>query len=280
MLEMSPLVTALVLGSALLHASWNAIVKSGRDVMLDTALVAAGAGILALPLMAYLPLPAGASWPYLGASATIHIAYFSTLVAAYRLGDLGHAYPLMRGTAPLLVALFGIVLLDEHPSTAIWLGILLISAGILSLGLLQRSRAHRGATLWALANAAIIASYTLVDGTGARLSGGPASYVAWLFWLQGLLFVSLIVALRRRAVLAHAARNWRRGFGGGLCLISAYGIVLWAMTQAPVAAVAALRETSVIFAALLGSLFLKEAFGRQRLIAACTVALGVAALRY
>ena len=280
MLEMSPLVTALVLGSALLHASWNAIVKSGRDVMLDTALVAAGAGILALPLMAYLPLPAGASWPYLGASATIHIAYFSTLVAAYRLGDLGHAYPLMRGTAPLLVALFGIVLLDEHPSTAIWLGILLISAGILSLGLLQRSRAHRGATLWALANAAIIASYTLVDGAGARLSGTPAGYVAWLFCLQGLLFVTLVAVLRRRAALDYIGRNWQRGLGGGLCLISAYGIVLWAMTQAPVAAVAALRETSVIFAALIGTVFLKERFGRQRLIAACAVALGIVALRY
>jgi len=279
-MEMSPLVTALVLGSALLHASWNAIIKSSRDVMLDTALVAAAAGFLALPLIVYLPLPARASWPNLGASATIHIAYFSTLVAAYRLGDLGHAYPLMRGTAPLLVALFGVALLDEHPSTAVWLGILLISAGILSLGLLQRDRAHRGATLWALANAAIIASYTLVDGSGARLAGSPASYVAWLFCLQGLLFVTLVACLRRRPAWDYAARNWKRGLGGGVCLISAYGIVLWAMTQAPVAAVAALRETSVIFAALFGSLFLKEAFGRQRLIAACAVALGVAALRY
>jgi len=280
MSEMSPLVTALVLGSALLHAGWNAIIKGSRDVMLDTAVVAAGAGVLALPLIAYLPLPARASWPYLGASAAIHIAYFSTLVAAYRLGDLGHAYPLMRGTAPLLVALFGVALLDEHPSAAMWLGILLISAGILSLGLLQRGRAQRGATLWALANAAIIASYTLVDGAGARLSGAPASYVAWLFWLQGLLFVALVALLRRRAALDYAARSWPRGLAGGVCLISAYGIVLWAMTQAPVAAVAALRETSVIFAALLGRLFLKESFGWQRLIAACAVALGVAALRY
>ena len=277
---MSALVTALVLGSALLHASWNAVIKSSRDVMLDTALVAAAAGILALPLIAYLPLPARASWPYLGASSAIHIAYFSTLVAAYRLGDLGHAYPLMRGTAPLLVALFGVALLDERPSTTMWLGIVLISTGILSLGLLQRGRAHRGATLWALANAAIIAAYTLVDGSGARLSGAPASYVAWLFWLQGLLFVTLVAVLRRGALRNYVARHWQRGLGGGFCLISAYGIVLWAMTQAPVAAVAALRESSVIFAALLGSLFLHEPFGRQRLIAACAVALGIVALRY
>ncbi len=278
-MEMSPWVTALVLGSALLHASWNAIIKSSREVMLDTALVAAGAGLLALPLAALVPLPAGASWPYLGASAAIHVGYFSTLVAAYRVGDLGHAYPLMRGIAPLLVALFGVVLLDEHPSASVWLGIALISAGILSLGLLQRGRAQRAATLWALANAAIIAGYTLVDGTGARLSGSPAGYVAALFWLQGLLFVTLVAILRQRAAFEYAARNWQRGLIGGLFLISAYGIVLWAMTRAPVAAVAALRETSVIFAALLGSLFLKEPFGRQRLFAACAVALGVIALR-
>lgn len=276
---MSPWVTALVLGSALLHASWNAIIKSSREVMLDTALVAAGAGLLALPLAALVPLPAGASWPYLGASAAIHVGYFSTLVAAYRVGDLGHAYPLMRGIAPLLVALFGMALLDEHPSPSMWLGIALISAGILSLGLLRRGRAQRAATMWALANAAIIAAYTLVDGTGARLSGSPAGYVAALFWLQGLLFVTLVAILRQRTAFEYAARNWQRGLIGGLFLISAYGIVLWAMTRAPVAAVAALRETSVIFAALLGSLFLREPFGRQRLFAACAVALGVIALR-
>ena len=278
-MEMSPLVTALVLGSALLHASWNAIIKSSRDVTLDTALLSAGAGLLSLPLIAFLPLPASASWPYLSASVAIHIGYFTTLAGAYRVGDLGHAYPLMRGTAPLLVALFGIALLDERPSASMWLGIVLISAGILSIGLLQRGRRHRGATLWALANAAIIASYTLVDGAGARLSGTPAGYGAWLFWLQGLPFVALVVALRQRAALDYARRNWRRGLAGGLCVISAYGIVLWAMTQAPVAAVAALRETSVIFAALLGSIFLREPFGRRRLIGACAVALGVMALR-
>ncbi|MBE0612244.1 MAG: EamA family transporter [Burkholderiales bacterium] len=276
---MSPIVTALVLASALLHAGWNAIVKSSRDVLLDTALVAAAAGILALPLIGIAGLPARPSWPYLGASAAIHVAYFSTLAAAYRFGDLSHAYPLMRGTAPLLVALFGVALLNERPAASMWLGIVLISAGILSLGWSQRSRAHRSATLWALSNAAIIASYTLVDGTGARLSGTPAGYAAALFSLQALFFVALVAASRGRAMLVYFARHWRRGLGGGFCLLSAYGIVLWAMTLAPIAAVAALRETSVIFAAVLGSLVLKERFGRQRLIAACAVALGVFAMR-
>jgi len=276
---MSPLVTALVLGAALLHASWNAIIKSSRDVMLDTALVAAGASILALPLIAAVPMPAGASWPFLAASIAIHVGYFATLARAYRVGDLGHAYPLMRGTAPLLVALFGVALLNERPSANMWAGIVLISAGILSIGMLQKGRARRDATLWALTNAVVIASYTLVDGAGVRVAETAAGYVAWMFLLQGPIFIACVIALRGRAALAYARRNWQRGVAGGLFLIASYGIVLWAMTRAPVAAVAALRETSVIFAALLGSVFLKEPFGRQRVIGACAVALGVMALR-
>lgn len=278
-MEMSPLVTALVLGAALLHASWNAIIKSSRDVVLDTALVAAGASILSLPLIAAVPMPASASWPFLAISIGIHVGYFATLARAYRVGDLGHAYPLMRGTAPLLVALFGVALLHEHPSTNMWLGIVLISAGILSIGLLQKGRAQRDATSWALTNAVIIASYTLVDGAGVRLAATAAGYVAWMFLLQGFIFIGLVVVVRQRAALLYVGRKWRRGLAGGLFLIGSYGIVLWAMTQAPVAAVAALRETSVIFAALLGSIFLKEPFGRRRVIGTCAVALGVMALR-
>ena len=278
-MEMSPLVTALVLGAALLHATWNAIIKSSRDVMLDTALVAAGAGVLSVPLIAAMPIPTGASWPFLAASVAIHVGYFATLARAYRVGDLGLAYPLMRGTAPLLVALLGVALLNERPSAAIWLGIVLISAGILSIGLLQKGRAQRDATLWALANAVIIATYTLVDGAGVRLSGTAAGYVAWMFVLQGPIFIACVIAIRGRAALHYAKLNWPRGLAGGVFLVGSYGIALWAMTKAPVAAVAALRETSVIFAAVLGSVFLKEPFGRQRAIGACAVALGVMALR-
>ncbi len=278
-MELSPLVTALVLGAALLHASWNAIIKSSRDVVLDTALVAAGASLLSLPLIGAMPIPASASWPFLAASISIHVGYFATLARAYREGDLGHAYPLMRGTAPLLVALFGAALLNERPSAIMWLGIAMISGGIVSIGLLQKGRVQRDATLWALTNAVIIASYTLVDGAGVRVSTTAPGYVAWLLLLQGLIFVGLVVVLRRQAALQYALRHWRRGLGGGLFLIASYSIVLWAMIRAPVAAVAALRETSVIFAAMLGSIFLKEPFGRQRLIGACAVALGVMALR-
>ena len=273
-----PVATAVLFG-ALLHAGWNVLVKSGSDKAMDNALIPLLGSLVALPVLLVVGWPAAAAWPFILASAVIHLGYYTALTGAYKHGDLGLTYPLMRGTAPLLVALFGVALLDEHPGATMWLGIVLISAGILSLGLLQRARAQRSATRWALANAAIIASYTLVDGAGARLSGAPAGYVAWLFWLQGLLFVALVAVLKKRAALDYIGRNWQRGLGGGLCLISAYGIVLWAMTQAPVAAVAALRETSVIFAALIGTIFLKERFGRQRLIAACAVALGIIALR-
>ena len=234
-MEMTPLVTALVLGAALLHASWNAIIKSSRDVTLDTALVAAGASVLALPLIVSLPLPADPSCPFLAASIAIHVGYFATLARAYRAGDLGHAYPLMRGTAPLLVALFGVALLNERPSASMWLGIVLISAGILSIGLLQQGRAHRDATAWALTNAAIIATYTLVDGAGVRLSANAASYVSWMFLLQGPIFIAFVIVLRGHAAVHYARHNWRRGFAGGLFLIGSYGIVLWAMTRAPVA---------------------------------------------
>lgn len=276
---MTPTVTLLVLGAALLHVAWNAIIKSSRDVMYDTALVAAGASLLSLPLIALVPAPARASWPYIAASAIIHTGYYAALVGAYRIGDLGHAYPIMRGTAPLLVALFGLALLDDQPSSATWLGIVLISAGILCIGVLQHTHATRAATFWALGNAVIIASYTLVDGIGVRLAGSASGYVLWMFLLQGLPFVAAIVALRGRAALKYAGAYWHRGLASGLCIIASYGIVLWAMTQAPVAAVAALRETSVIFAAVLGSVMLKEPFGRNRIIGAFAVALGVIALR-
>jgi drug/metabolite transporter (DMT)-like permease len=278
-MELSPLVTMMVLGAALLHVAWNAIIKSSRDVLYDTALVAAGASLLSLPLLTLVPAPAGASWPYIAASAVIHTGYYAALVGSYRTGDLGHAYPIMRGTAPLLVALFGLAVLNDQPSASTWLGIVLISAGVLAIGLLQHTHSNRSTTFWALGNALIIASYTLVDGIGVRLSGNAPGYVLWMFLLQGLPFVAFVLAWRRRAAMDYMHKYWPRGLASGICIITSYGIVLWAMTRAPVAAVAALRETSVIFAALLGSLVLKEPFGRNRIVGACAVAAGVIALR-
>lgn len=279
-MELSLGVTLAVLGAALLHATWNAMVKSSRDVLLDTALVTLGGAAVALPLLLLVAPPAPASWPYLAASVAIHIGYYIALVGAYRAGDLSHGYPIMRGLAPLIVALCALLWLGEAPKPAIWAGVLLICGGVLSLGLAGfRWRESRVSTLWALLNAVIIAGYTLVDAAGVRLSSSAAGYVLWIFLLDGAPFALLVLARRGRQFVQYGRRHWGRGLTGGALSAAAYGIALWAMTQAPVAAVAALRETSVIFAALIGAYILKEGHARRRLGGALAVLAGVIALK-
>ncbi|MEO5700219.1 MAG: EamA family transporter [Casimicrobiaceae bacterium] len=279
--ELSLGVTLAVLGAGVLHAGWNALLKSARggEPMLDTATVVAGSALWGLVLLPFLPIPDPAAWKFAALSSVIHFAYYVTLAQAYRVGDLSFAYPLMRGTAPLLVAVLGIVLLGEWPTLHAALGIVLICAGIMSIAFGRRGRHPPAAAAWALANAAIIASYTLVDGAGARASGNALGYVAWLIFLESLPFL-LWVRLRygSRAV-GYVRVAWRRGLLAGAGSIAAYGIVLWAMTLAPVAAVAALRETSVLFAALIGAIWLREGFGVARFAGAASVVVGIAALK-
>lgn len=274
-------VTLAVLGAGLLHAGWNALLKSspGGDALLDTVSVVAGGSACAVVLIPFVPLPESAAWAYLATSIVIHLGYNLTLAQAYRTGDLSFAYPLMRGTAPLIVAVLGIVVLRELPSASMALGILLISLGIVSIAFVQRRKHPPNAAHWALTNAALIAAYTLVDASGARASGNAASYVSWLLFLEAFPFAGCVLARRGRAALSYVRDNAPRGLIGGACSLAAYGIVLWAMTRAPVAAVAALRETSVLFAALMGSLWLKEGFGLQRVVGAVSVVLGIAALK-
>ncbi|TMH54220.1 MAG: EamA family transporter [Betaproteobacteria bacterium] len=273
--------TLAVLGAGFLHAGWNALLKSspGGDALLDTATVVAGSSLWGLAVVPFVPLPAAAAWPYMATSAVIHFGYYLTLAQAYRTGDLSFAYPLMRGTAPLIVALLGIAFLRELPTTPMALGILLISLGIVSIAFVQRRKHPATAAYWAFANAALIAVYTLVDATGARASGNAASYVSWLIFLEGLPFLVWVVARRGKVAVRYLRSSTTRGLVGGAFSLAAYGIVLWAMTRAPVAAVAALRETSVLFAALMGSLWLKEGFGLPRLAGAVSVVLGIAALK-
>jgi drug/metabolite transporter (DMT)-like permease len=273
-------VTLAVLGAALAHATWNAMIKSSTNVLLDTTIVTLGAGVAALPLVFFFTPPAPASWPYLAVSVVIHIGYYFALVGAYRTGDLSHGYPIMRGLAPLIVSISALVWLGEVPRPAVWLGVLLICGGVLSLGLVGfHWRDSRSSTRWALANAAIIAAYTLVDAVGVRLSGSPAGYVLWMFVMDALPFPLIIFFLKGKALVPYAARFWLRGLTGGVLSAFSYGVALWAMTRAPVAAVAALRETSVIFAALIGAWLLKEGRLGRRLAGAATVAAGVIALR-
>jgi drug/metabolite transporter (DMT)-like permease len=273
-------VTLAVLAAALAHATWNAMIKSSGDVLLDMTLVVFFAGVATAPFLLFVDLPGAAVWPYIGASMLIHIAYYFALVGAYRAGDLSHGYPLMRGLAPLLTSLCAIWWLGEAPRPLVWVGIVLICGGVLSLGLAGFDWRHsRVSTLWALANAVIIAIYTLVDAAGVRAAAAPQSYVVWLFVLDALPFPILIYFLKRGGLTAYARRFWLRGLFSGALSAAAYGVVLWAMTRAPVAAVAALRETSVIFAALIGAWLLKEGHIARRLVGAATVAAGVIALK-
>ena len=280
-MELTLGVTLAVLAAGLLHAGWNALLKSsvGGDPLLDTAVVVAGSSLWGLAVLPFTGVPGFAAWPYMAASAIIHFGYYITLAQAYRAGDLSFAYPLMRGTAPLLVAVLGSVFLRELPSPPMLLGIILISLGIVSIAFLHRHAHPRSAAYWAFANAGLISLYTLVDGTGARASGNPAAYVAWLIFLEGIPYVAWVVAKRGRPALDFLRASSRNGLFTGGCSLAAYAIVLWAMTRAPIAAVAALRETSVLFAALFGSLWLKEGFGWRRVAGAVSVAAGIAALK-
>jgi phosphonate utilization associated putative membrane protein len=274
-----PIVGAVLLG-ALLHASWNALVKSSTDKALDTALIHLLGSVIAVPLVLALGWPQADAWPYIVASITIHIAYYIALTGAYQHGDLGLTYPLMRGTAPLLVALSSTVTLGEHLSPLAWTGVLGISCGVLLLGLSRHAMDSKRAVGFALSNAVVIAIYTVVDALGARASGHPLQYVATLFLLDGWPF-ALMVLLRRSPAVAwpYAKARWPLAAGGALASLGSYGIALWAMTRAPVATVAALRETSVLFAVLMGTVFLREVLTLRRALGAGVIVAGVMALR-
>ncbi|MFN2644931.1 MAG: EamA family transporter [Burkholderiales bacterium] len=275
-MEISLPVTLAVLGAALLHASWNVLVKAGADKELETINIALGSGLVALIAALFLPPPARASWPWVAASAVVHILYFIFLAGAYRWGELSYAYPVMRGGGPMLVALVGALALGEVLPLHEALGVLLVCAGILAFA---SGRHDRRATAFALANAVVIAAYTLIDGQGARASGAPASYTMWFFIANGV--VILVYGLLRRgaAVGVYWRRHWLRSLIGGSCALGAYGIALWAMTRAPIAVVAVLRETAVIFGAFIAYFVLKEKLTRRRLAATGAVMLGLVALK-
>jgi hypothetical protein len=272
-------VLALVLSGALLHASWNALVKSSSDKTLDTALIHVLCSLLALPALLVLGLPPLHVWPYVLASLVIHVGYYFALAGALKHGELGLAYPLMRGTAPLLVAIGSFVFLGEAVRPLGWLGIVMVCAGVLMLGMSAGLLKHRKAVLFALSNAVLIAIYTVVDAQGARLSGHVGQYVALLFVLDGWPFAALVYLQRKGQVWQYARARWPLATFGALASLGSYSIALWAMTVAPVALVAALRETSVLFAVILGAWLLRERWTRWRVIGASTIVCGVVALR-
>ncbi len=273
-------VAAWVLLSALLHASWNVLIKRSPDRLLDTAALALAASLLCAATLPFLPLPAPESRPLLAGSIVIHVFYFLALVETYRWADLSSAYPMMRGGAPVLVAL-ALTALGEPPTWTLAAGIALVSGGIMLpawAGIARGAVAVRGVAM-ALGMSAIIALYTLVDAEGARRSGNALAYNQWLFFFDAFGILAIAAWRRRGRVLAHLRGRWPQAFAGGLLTVGSYGIVIWAMTRAPVAAVAALREISVVFAALAGTLLLKEPMGRWRIAGALAVAAGAIVIK-
>lgn len=277
---MSTGVMLLVLFAAVLHASWNAVVKSSPDKFLDIVLVTGGAAALCAVALPFLPLPDAASWPYIASSMVVHVVYFLLIGAAYRSGDMSHAYPLMRGAPPLLVALASGPLLGERLTAGEWSGILLICGGILGLLLVTPAGGNTARTTrLALLNALAVAAYTLIDGTGVRLSGYPVSYTMWMFLLTAPPILAWAVMSRRVDVQRHLRARWYIGLAGGACTLGAYVLVLWAMTRAPIAMVAALRETAILFGTAISAFVLKERPGYSRPIAAAVILLGVITLK-
>jgi drug/metabolite transporter (DMT)-like permease len=267
-------VILLVLFGAFLHATWNAIIKAGNNKSLDAALVSAGGAVAALPFLPLLPLPQAAAWPFIGASAILQFAYFQLVAAAYRAGDIGVVYPLMRGCAPLLIAATSGFILHESLSGGALLGTMTICAGILTL-VFEARKGSRHAIMLALINACVIATYTYVDGIGARLSGNAISYTLWMALLPPVLLFAWAISQRGVfAVAMHVRYNWWRGLIGGTGSIASYGFALWAMTRAPIATVAALRETSILFALVISVVVLKEKASAWRYIAGVIIALG------
>ena len=273
---------ALVLASALLHASWNAMIKgkTGDPLAASTGLAIAWA-LLGAPAVFFVPAPSQEAWPFLVTSVIVHVVYFGLLVAAYREGDLSFVYTIVRGIPPALVALFAFIAAGESPSLLGLAGIALIASGVLALGGGSPFGARsRRATWLALATALTVATYTVLDGLGARASGEPIGYLLWLTTTQGALFAGIALAVHGRTLIAEVRERWMLGLMTGVLSAAGYGIVIWAMTEAPIALVAALRETSVLFAAVLGALLLREPFGRRRIAAALLVAAGAALVRF
>jgi drug/metabolite transporter (DMT)-like permease len=271
-----------VLFAAACHAGWNALIKVGLDPLSTTTLISLGAGLVALALAPLVGVPAWAAWPWLIASVIVHLCYFASLIESYRTGDLGQVYPIARGSAPLMTAAATTVFIGEKLSLVGWTGIFSLVAGVLLLsarGGRELAEVDRRAIGFALFTALTICAYSVVDGIGARLSANPNAYSVWLF--IGIAVVMLPYAIYRDGpdVIPAMRRFWRRGLAGGALQLLSYGIAIWAMTAAPIAIVATLRETSVLFGAVIAVVVLKEPLRTARIVAACLIVCGLILIR-
>ena len=279
---MENVVFLAVLFAAACHAGWNALIKVGLDPLSTTTLISIGSGLVALILLPFVGLPASGAWPWLVASVAIHLIYFASLIESYRTGDLGQVYPIARGSAPLMTAAATTVIVGERLSLVGWTGILALVAGVLLLsvrGGRDLAVVDRRAIGFALFTAITVCGYSVVDGIGARASANPNAYSVCLF--IGIALVMVPYALYRdgRDVMPAMHLYWRRGLAGGALQFLSYGIAIWAMTIVPIAVVAALRETSVLFGAAIAVVLLKEPLRAVRIVAALMIVCGLILIR-
>jgi drug/metabolite transporter (DMT)-like permease len=273
----------VVLAAAFMHAGWNALVKIRLDPFLSVSLMSFNVGAISLVCLPFVAVPAGWTWVWIGLSAALHTGYKLFLITAYKSGELGQVYPLSRGTAPLLTVLGSAVLVGEvpSPSTAAAIAVLCLGIVLISMrGASTAARMGRSTVLYALGTSAFIASYTLVDGIGGRSAPSASSYTVWLFVLDSFAMAVISIAVRGQAAVVALLPAWRIGLATGVLSLGGYWIIIWAMTQAPIAAVAALRESSILFAVVLSSLMLKEILTPWRVSAAGLILLGVVGLRF
>jgi len=279
---MDPFVFAAVLVAAAFHASWNALIKIRLDPFLAIVLIAAEAGVVSLPLLLFVPVPPLAAWPWLMLSVLTHLGYYVGLSRAYRSGDMGQVYPIARGSAPLMTAIGGALLIGENFSLNGWAGIVALTCGVFLLLLRgggDLAHLNRRAVGYALFTAVTICCYSLVDGVGARTAGNAHSYALWLFVIDGAFIAVVALVSHGPGVVPGMLQYWKSGLIGGVLSLTAYWIVIWAMTVAPIAIVAALRETSVLFAAAIAVVVLKESLRATRILAAVMIVTGLALIR-
>lgn len=270
-------VILLVLCAALLHASWNAMLKSSGDRLGALTIMTIGAGLGGLPLVLLTPLPPASAWPYILLSALLHTGYNLFLIRAYRIGDFGQSYPIARGSSPLLVSLGAALLVGEQMSAYTWGGIALVSVGIISLAQIK-DRHQLSAPLAAFTTGAFIAAYTVTDGIGARTAGNAMAYSGWLFVIDSVPLALIFRWQHGRLPFTGPRKQIGLNLAGGVMSLLAYGIVIWAVTLAPMGTVSALRETSVLFAALIGALFLGEKLTLRRIGACLLITCGAIVL--
>ena len=279
---MTSTVFSLVLTAALLHAVWNSMTKSSGKPELTIASYQLVGTIVCIPLAIWLPLPNTSCWPMIIGSVIIHNFYYFTLAQAYRFGDLSQVYPIFRGSAPILVACGAAIFAEEHLSIASIIGISFISLAIVSLAFRSTTFGQMPpkALIWAVITATLIASYTVIDGIGVRASDNPLSYIVWLFILEVVPIGTILLITKRPEWTKYFLENQLKIFAGGVSSSLAYGMVIYAMGLGAMAIVSSLRETSVIFAAIIGVIWLREPFGTARIRAAMMIFVGILLIRW